>query len=350
MSKKYYTYKSSGVNIASANKLVKHIANISQKTENFGSNLKSFKNIGGFGSVFDFSKLKMKEPLIISCTDGVGTKIELANEMKKYNTIGIDLVAMSVNDLIVQGARPLFFLDYISVNKLNPSKFKKILYGITKGCLLSKCSLVGGETAEMPGTYGKNKFDLAGFAVGAVEKKKLIHSKKIKDNNLILAIPSSGVHSNGFSLIRYLIKKKKINLKKKYISNLTIGEELLRPTRIYVKNILELNKKNLINGCAHITGGGLIENLSRVLPKNMHMNINLNQIKTLNIFKWIKSLGVKDSEMLKVFNCGIGFCIIVDKKKLKDVMKIFPKNIRPYIIGNIAKRSKKNKIYGKINW
>ena len=292
----------------------------------------------------------MKEPLIISCTDGVGTKIELANEMKKYNTIGIDLVAMSVNDLIVQGARPLFFLDYISVNKLNASKFKKILYGITKGCVLSECSLVGGETAEMPGTYGNNKFDLAGFAVGAVEKKKLIHSKKIKDNNLILAIPSSGVHSNGFSLIRHLIKKKKINLKKKYISNLMIGEELLKPTRIYVKNILELNKKNLINGCAHITGGGLIENLSRILPKNMRMNINLNQIKTLNIFKWIKSLGVKDSEMLKVFNCGIGFCIIVDRKKLKNVTKIFPKNIRPYIIGNITKKSKKNKIYGKINW
>ena len=350
MNKKYYTYKSSGVNIASANKLVKHIANISKKTENFGSNLKSFKNIGGFGSVFDFSKLKMKEPLIISCTDGVGTKIELANEIKKYNTIGIDLVAMSVNDLIVQGAKPLFFLDYISVNKLNPSKFKKILYGITKGCLLSKCSLVGGETAEMPGTYGNNKFDLAGFAVGAVEKKKLIQSKKIKDNNLILAIPSSGIHSNGFSLIRHLIKKKKINLKKKYISNLTIGEELLRPTRIYVKNILELNKKNLINGCAHITGGGLIENLSRILPKNMHMNIHLNQIKTLNIFKWIKNLGVRDSEMLKVFNCGIGFCIIIDKNKLKNVIKIFPKNICPYVIGNITKKSKKNKIYGKINW
>jgi len=350
VNKKYYTYKSSGVNIASANKLVKHIANISKKTENFGSNLKSFKNIGGFGSVFDFSKLKMKEPLIISCTDGVGTKIELANEIKKYNTIGIDLVAMSVNDLIVQGAKPLFFLDYISVNKLNPSKFKKILYGITKGCLLSKCSLVGGETAEMPGTYGNNKFDLAGFAVGAVEKKKLIQSKKIRDNNLILAIPSSGIHSNGFSLIRHLIKKKKINLKKKYISNLTIGEELLRPTRIYVKNILELNKKNLINGCAHITGGGLIENLSRILPKNMHMNIHLNRIKTLNIFKWIKNLGVRDSEMLKVFNCGIGFCIIIDKNKLKNVIKIFPKNICPYVIGNITKKSKKNKIYGKINW
>jgi len=350
VNKKYYTYKSSGVNIASANKLVKHIANISKKTENFGSNLKSFKNIGGFGSVFDFSKLKMKEPLIISCTDGVGTKIELANEIKKYNTIGIDLVAMSVNDLIVQGAKPLFFLDYISVNKLNPSKFKKILYGITKGCLLSKCSLVGGETAEMPGTYGNNKFDLAGFAVGAVEKEKLIQTKKIKDNNLILAIPSSGIHSNGFSLIRHLIKKKKINLKKKYISNLTIGEELLRPTRIYVKNILELNKKNLINGCAHITGGGLIENLSRILPKNMHMNIHLNQIKTLNIFKWIKNLGVRDSEMLKVFNCGIGFCIIIDKNKLKNVIKIFPKNICPYVIGNITKKSKKNKIYGKINW
>jgi phosphoribosylaminoimidazole synthetase len=257
---------------------------------------------------------------------------------------------MCVNDLIVQGAQPIFFLDYIAINKIKLNKVKKILDGIVNGCKISSCALVGGETAEMPGTYERNKFDLAGFAVGAVEKKKLIQSKKIRDNNLILAIPSSGIHSNGFSLIRYLIKKKKINLKKKYISNLTIGEELLKPTRIYVKNILELNKKNLINGCAHITGGGLIENLSRILPKNMHMNIHLNQIKTLNIFKWIKSLGVRDSEMLKVFNCGIGFCIIIDKNKLKNVMKIFPKNIRPYVIGNIIKKSKKNKIYGKINW
>ena len=347
MKKKYYTYKNSGVNITSANKLVKHIANLSKKTENFGSN---FKNIGNFGSVFDFSKLKMKEPLVVSCTDGVGTKIEIANKMKRYDTIGIDLVAMNVNDLIVQGAKPLFFLDYISVNKLQPVKFKKILSGIVKGCIKSGCSLVGGETAEMPDTYAYNKFDLAGFAVGAVEKSKLLNSNKIKNGNLILAIPSSGIHSNGFTLIRHLMRRKKINLKKKYISNLTIGEELLKPTQIYVKNILELNKRNLINGCAHITGGGLIENLSRVLPKNMHMNINLNRIKTLDIFRWIKTLGVHDSEMLKVFNCGVGFCIIVDKQKIKQIVKLFPKNKSPYVIGNITKHNKKNTIYGKINW
>ena len=209
MKKKLYSYKNSGVNISLGNKFVSHIGKLTKKNVKKAYINEDKNNIGSFGSIFDIGSLKIKNPVIVSCTDGVGTKLELSDRFNKLDKIGIDLVAMCVNDLIVQGARPLFFLDYISVNKLNPPKFKKILYGITKGCLLSKCSLVGGETAEMPGTYGKNKFDLAGFAVGAVEKKKLIHSKKIKDNNLILAIPSSGVHSNGFSLIRYKKKKKK---------------------------------------------------------------------------------------------------------------------------------------------
>ena len=189
MKKTYNTYKKSGVNMASANKLVNYISKISRKTYKKNTELKSFQNIGSFGSIFDPAKLKMKNPLIVSSTDGVGTKVEIANKFKMYNTIGIDLVAMCVNDLLVQGAKPVFFLDYIAVNKINTNKLKKILKGIVDGCKLADCALVGGETAEMPGTYGKNKFDLAGFAVGLVEKNKLLIKSKIKLNNVILAVP-----------------------------------------------------------------------------------------------------------------------------------------------------------------
>jgi len=205
----YNTYKKSGVNMAAANKLVNYISKISKKTYKKNTETKSFKNIGSFGSIFDLSNFKMKNPVIVSSTDGVGTKIEIANKIKKYNTIGIDLVAMCVNDLIVQGAKPIFFLDYIAVNKIKLNKLKKILDGIVEGCKLAGCALVGGETAEMPGTYEKNKFDLAGFAVGIVERKNLLLKNKIKKNDVLLAIPSSGLHSNGFSLVRHVLKKKK---------------------------------------------------------------------------------------------------------------------------------------------
>ena len=204
------TYKKSGVNMASADKLVNYISKISRKTYKKNTEIKSYKNIGSFGSIFDLSKLNMKNPIIVSSTDGVGTKIEIANQIKKFNTIGIDLVAMCVNDLIVQGAKPIFFLDYIAINKLKINKVKKILDGIVSGCKLAGCALVGGETAEMPGTYGKNKFDLAGFSVGLVEKKDLLKKSKVKLNDVILAIPSSGLHSNGYSLIRHILKKKRI--------------------------------------------------------------------------------------------------------------------------------------------
>ena len=217
MKKEYNTYKKSGVNMATADKLVSYIAKISQKTYKKNKENKSFSNIGSFGSIFDLSKLKMKNPIIVSSTDGVGTKIELANSIKKYDTIGIDLVAMCVNDLIVQGAKPIFFLDYIAVDKLRLNKVKNILKGIVKGCKIADCSLVGGETAEMPNTYEKNKFDLAGFAVGVVEKKFLLIKDKVKQNDIILAIPSSGIHSNGFSLVRNILKKKNnsnLNIKK----------------------------------------------------------------------------------------------------------------------------------------
>ena len=209
MKKTYNTYKKSGVNMAAADNLVNYISKISRKTYKKYKESKSFKNIGSFGSIFDLSKVKMKNPVIVSSTDGVGTKIEITNQFKKYDTIGIDLVAMCVNDLLVQGAKPIFFLDYIAINKIQTSKLKKILDGIVAGCKLAECSLIGGETAEMPGTYGNNKYDLAGFAVGLVEKKKLLLKHNVKLKDVVLAVPSSGLHSNGFSLVRHILKKKK---------------------------------------------------------------------------------------------------------------------------------------------
>jgi phosphoribosylformylglycinamidine cyclo-ligase len=336
MKRNQNSYKKSGVNISLANKLVKHISLVSKKNVK-KTKFNSFQDqIGGFGSLFDISTLRINDPVIVSCTDGVGTKIELANKFNKFDTIGIDLVAMCVNDLIVQGAKPLFFLDYIAVGKLNLRKTKKILQGIFKGCDLSNCKLIGGETAEMPGVYSKGKFDLAGFSVGIVSKKKIIGKNKVKENDYILAIPSSGIHSNGFSLVRSILKKNKIpfNLKK----------ELLKPTKIYSNEILPLAEKKLIHAAAHITGGGLIENLLRSIPEKYSLNLDLAKIKILKIFKWLKSKNISDHEMLKTFNCGVGFCLIVPKKNIKKINKLFPKNFKPYVIGFISKNKKKNKI------
>ena len=331
--------------MATADKLVNYISKISRKTYKKNTGIKSFKNIGSFGSIFDFSSLKMNHPLIVSSTDGVGTKIELANQIKKYNTIGIDLVAMCVNDLIVQGAKPIFFLDYIAINKLKLNKVKKILDGIVDGCKLAGCSLIGGETAEMPGTYGVNKFDLAGFAVGLVEKRNLLTKNNIKLNDIVLAVPSSGIHSNGFSLIRHILKKKK-NL---YLPP-HIKKELIKPTKIYVKELNKINKKKLINGCANITGGGLLDNLNRVIPNNLSLNIDLSKIKTKSIFVWLKNNNIKDSEMLKTFNCGVGFCLITNKRNVNKIKKIFSKEYQPYQIGFISKGKSKINTLGKLRW
>ena len=341
MKKHNFTYEKSGVNINAADNFVKFISNISSK--NRGN--KKFKNIGSFGSISDIPK-NFKKPKIVTSTDGVGTKIEIANTLNKYDTIGIDLVAMCVNDLIVQGAKPLLFLDYISVNKINTKKLKSIIKGIIKGCNISGCELVGGETAEMPGTYEKNKFDIAGFSVGVVDEKKILNKKKIKKNNLIVAIPSSGVHSNGYSLVRYIINKKKINLKK----TMFLKKELLKPTKIYVKEVLGLIKNNLINSCANITGGGLSDNIKRVIPDGLTANINLNKIKIKKIFSWLKENNVKDKEMLKTFNCGVGFCLIIDPKNLDKVKKFFTKEYKPYVIGKIILGKNKIKLNEKINW
>ena len=342
MKKIQNSYKKSGVNISIANKFVNHIAKISKKNVKKTDMSFNADNIGAFGSAFDISNIKIKDPVIVSCTDGVGTKIDLANKFKKFDTIGIDLVAMCVNDLIVQGAKPLFFLDYIAVGKLNLNRTKSILKGILKGCALSNCKLIGGETAEMPGIYSEDKFDLAGFSVGIVSKRKILNKKNVKKNNLILAIPSSGIHSNGYSLVRSILKKNKITKKLK--------KELLRPTKIYTKEILKLVSKNLINSAAHITGGGLIENITRSIPKNLSINIDLSKIKTKKIFKWLKSKNISNYEMLRTFNCGVGFCIIIDKKNIKKIKRYFSKDYMPYEIGYISSNGKKLNLYNSIKW
>ena len=336
------SYKKSGVDIKLANKLVDYISKVSKKNVK-KKKTNSFKGeIGGFGSLYDLSDYKIKDPVIVSCTDGVGTKIDLTNKFKKFDTIGIDLVAMCVNDLIVQGAKPLFFLDYIAVGKLDLKKTKKILKGIFQGCKLSNCKLIGGETAEMPGIYTKDKFDLAGFSVGIVSKKKIIKKENVKSGNVILAIPSSGLHSNGFSLVRSILKKNKISTKLK--------SELLKPTKIYSKEILKLTSKGMINSAAHITGGGLVENLLRSIPKNLTLNLELNKIKVLKIFKWLKAKKISDFERINPFNCGVGFCIIVDKKKISKIKQIFTKNFKPYEIGFISKDKTKVNLINSIKW
>ena len=341
MNKKNVTYKKSGVNIAAADKFVKFISLLNTKDKG----KKKFANIGGFGSITSIPK-NFKKPKIVACTDGVGTKLEIANMLNKFDTIGIDLVAMSVNDLIVQGAKPLIFLDYISINKITIPKLNSIIKGIYKGCKISNCELVGGETAEMPGTYEKNKFDIAGFAVGLVEEKKILKKNKIKKNDLVLAIPSSGLHSNGYSLVRYILKKKKIDLRR----NFKLKKDLLKPTKIYVNEILKLNDKGLVNGCANITGGGIVDNLKRIIPNNLNVEIDLCKIVTPKIFKWIKKNNVSNKEMLKTFNCGVGFCIIINPRNLEKVQKFFTKDYKPYVIGSVTKGLNKIKLHGNINW
>ena len=341
MKKKAFTYKKSGVNIDEADKFVNFISKISSKKR--GN--KKFNNIGGFGSISNLPK-NIKRPKIVACTDGVGTKVEIANLLNKYDTIGIDLVAMSVNDLIVQGAKPILFLDYISINKINLKKLKSIIKGIIRGCEIANCELVGGETAEMPGTYEKGKFDIAGFAVGVVDEKKILNKKKINNGDLVLAVPSSGIHSNGYSLVRHIINKKKIDIRKSSF----LKKNLIVPTKIYVDEVINLLKKDLINGCVNITGGGLVDNIKRVMPDKLCASIDLKKIKTLKIFNWLKQNNISDNEMLKTFNCGVGFCLIIRPNNLKKIDKYFSKQFKPYIIGKVTKGKSKVRLNAKINW
>ncbi len=304
------TYKDSGVDIDTADKLVDYLKKINP-------------SIGGFGGYFELLPhiKNMCEPILVSSTDGVGTKLLIAKKLGKLNTIGIDLVAMCVNDIITCGAKPLFFLDYYATGKLNLSESKEIIKGIVEGCRQSNISLVGGETAELPGLYVTGDFDLAGFAVGIADKRKIIDGKNIKPGDVIIGLKSNGIHSNGYSLVRKIIEFAKLDLNKKYFSNLTLGEELLKPTKIYVKEVMQLLNNNInVKGIAHITGGGIAGNLIRILPDNVAAKIEKNKIPLLPIFDFFKEKGnISTKEMFKVFNMGIGLIIIVTKTDLTKI-------------------------------
>jgi len=330
------TYSSSGVDIEKGNQLVEEIKPIISKTKILGADI----DIGGFGGLFDIMKLGYNDPLLVSSTDGVGTKLLLAIESKNVTGVGIDLVAMCVNDLIVQGAQPLFFLDYFATGVLSKSTAKEVIKSIADGCIESKCALIGGETAEMPGFYDKEHFDLAGFAVGAVEREQLL-PKKIEIDDDIIGLKSSGVHSNGFSLVRKILDVSKTQLDDNTSFNdLSFSEELLKPTRIYVKTIMSLlEQTKAIKAIAHITGGGITENLPRVFSSSeVGAEIYLDSWKRPAIFNWLQKKGnIEDFEMLKTFNCGIGMILVVNPNETNDILIELKKlGEDPSLIGKIG--------------
>ena len=326
-------YAKAGVNIEKGNKLVKSI----KASVNATHDKRVLGGIGGFAGLFQLGS-KYRNPVLVGCTDGVGTKVALSQTHKKIHLTGQDLVAMCVNDMITCGAEPLFFLDYFATSKLEPRSTAKIVKGIAKACKKSKCALLGGETAEMPGHYAKNNFDLAGFSVGVVEKSKLIDGKNIKPGHIILGIESSGPHSNGYSLIRSIIKKHKA-------PDSTL-QALLKPTHLYPAPILELIKKINVKGMAHITGGGLTENIPRVLKSGLVAEINLSSWKFPKAFKWLQEKGrISQPDMLRIFNCGIGMICIIDKLDLVKAQKILSSHkLLTFEIGSIIKGNLKEQI------
>ena len=343
MSKKNkISYKASGVDVKKGDALINLINPFAKKT----NRAEIMEGIGGFSAITSIPK-RYKDPLIVSATDGVGTKIEIAELMKNHSTIGEDLVAMCVNDLITCGAEPLFFLDYLVTEKINLLKAKEIIKGIARGCEIANCSLIGGETAEHPNAFPKEKYDLAGFSVGVVEKKNILRKNKLKNGDLLISLKSSGLHSNGFSLIRELIKRKKLNLKAKMGSK-NLGEILLHPTKIYVKEILELQKNINLKAIAHITGGGLIGNLKRIIPEKIEINLFKNSLFNFNkkLFSLIQEASnLSDEEMLNTFNCGNGMVIVISENELEKTKKILIKlRIGYKIIGTCSNLKKGNSL------
>ena len=301
------SYRDAGVDIDAGNQLVNKIGPIVKQTFRPGV----LTGIGGFGGLFELPVEKYSRPVLVSGTDGVGTKLKVAMMMQRHDTIGIDLVAMCVNDIIVAGAEPLFFLDYYATGQLDVEAATQVVSGIAEGCLQSGAALIGGETAEMPGMYAGEDYDLAGFAVGIVEKSKILTAEHVKEGDILLGLASSGPHSNGYSLIRRILEVADADLDQP-IGNTTLGEALLAPTRIYVKPLLELIDKIAVHALAHITGGGLPENLPRVLPHGVNAEIDLNSWQRPAIFDWLQQQGnIEESEMLRTFNCGIGMVVAV---------------------------------------
>ena len=335
---KKLTYSKSGVDIDKANDLIENIKPIVAKTLND----RVISDLGGFGGLFKLDIETYKNPVLVSGTDGVGTKVMLAKQFSSFDQIGIDLVAMCVNDVITLGAKPLFFLDYFATSKLENNEATKIIKGIADGCIQSEMALIGGETAEMPGVYQSGDFDLAGFCVGVVDYENIIDGKNIKPTDSIIGILSSGPHSNGYSLIRKIIELNSSNLEQR-IGDRSLGEALIEPTSIYSRAVNEVNKRFEINGMVHITGGGFKENIVRILPNNVNAEINLDSWKQPEVFDWIQEEGnVDKEEMLKTFNCGIGYILIVDKENTTDVIKVI-NNLghQAFPIGDISAGDKK---------
>ncbi len=329
------TYRDSGVDIDAGDELVERIKPLARKTlrpEVLGG-------IGGFGALVEVSK-KFKNPVMVAGTDGVGTKLKLAFRLKKHDTIGIDLVAMSVNDILVSGAEPIFFLDYFACSKLDVGVAADVVKGIAEGCAQANCALIGGETAEMPGMYDPNEYDLAGFAVGLVEKAKIIDGKAIVAGDAVIGLASSGPHSNGFSLVRKVIAVSGEDLYERFDDDGTLGETLLAPTRIYVKAVLALLEKVPVKGLAHITGGGLTENIPRVLPENVCARLEARRWPRPGIFDWLQKTGhITDAEMQRTFNCGIGMVIVVARSDVAATLDaLAAQGSEAYEIGAIVER------------
>jgi len=330
------TYADSGVNIDTGNEVVSAIKSIIKDTHNDSV----LSNIGGFGGLYELQTRDYNRPILVSSTDGVGTKVKLAQELGKNHLIGIDLVAMCVNDVIVQGAKPLFFLDYYATSKLDVATASQILLGIANGCKESSMALIGGETAEMPGVYKSGDFDLAGFCVGVVDFNDIIDGSNIQKDNLVIGISSSGPHSNGYSLIRKIIEMQQSDLQGKF-GNTTLGDALIEPTKIYVRAILNLLERFTINGMAHITGGGFKDNIARILPNNCDVIIKTKTWEQPEIFHWIQSQGnISADEMLRTFNCGIGMVLIIEQNDLNGVLETLSQlDYDSYHIGRVDKGS-----------
>jgi phosphoribosylformylglycinamidine cyclo-ligase len=334
-------YKDAGVDIEAGNDLVERIKPIAAKTRRPGV----MAGLGGFGSLFELPLDRYKKPILVSGTDGVGTKLKLALELGIHDTVGIDLVAMCVNDIVVLGAEPLFFLDYYATGKLDVETAASVVKGIGKGCELAGAALVGGETAEMPGMYSHGDYDLAGFCVGIVEKNKIIEGNQVKTGDKLIGIASSGPHSNGFSLIRKIIEKNNTPLDIS-LSGVSLGKALLKPTRIYVKSLLTLLETVQVHALAHITGGGLTENIPRVLPDDLNAVINLSSWKFPDIFQWLQQQGnVSQTDMLTTFNCGVGMIACVDTNDESETLAILKQQGETaFTLGEIVSSSGKPEV------
>ncbi len=330
------SYEASGVNLEAGYEVVSRIKKHVASTNRPGV----MGNIGAFGGMFDLGSLGYRHPILVSGTDGVGTKLKLAFEMDRHNTIGIDAVAMCVNDVLAQGARPLVFLDYVAVGKNHPEVVEAIVSGVAEGCRQADCALVGGETAEMPGMYAEGEYDIAGFTVGAVEKDRLIDCSKVAIGDVLIALPSSGVHSNGFSLVRKVIADNHLDLKKEYeeIPGRTLGDALLEPTRIYVKPVHKLLEEVDVHGIAHITGGGFDENIPRIFPDGQGAMITEGTWEIPGVFRLIEKYGnIPHREMFNIFNMGVGMVIAVDEDDAEKAMQVLEKaGEKPVVIGRVT--------------